>query len=231
MNAIPIAVLGASFLGSGHCIAMCGGLIATVARDRRATLRYQLGRLLGYCALGSLAGLLGDTVFQSSSYTYIPWISTLLLTLGFIFLGIRLWKGQPLHLFRLPRKLWQRLAGLGSGTTGLLSALLPCGWLHAFVLGAVATRSASLGALYLFSFWLGTMPALSIAPFVARKIFQPMTKRAPRWSAVILIAIGIANLGMKFLPKHTAIGDHCHHEPNKRSHPPRTETIDASPRE
>src|SRR5690606_10362020 len=43
---------------------------------------------------------------------------------------------------------------------GLLSALLPCGWLYAFVLGAAATGSALAGALVLLTFWSGTVPIL-----------------------------------------------------------------------
>jgi sulfite exporter TauE/SafE len=210
MNVIPFAVLGASLLGSGHCVAMCGGLVMTVAREPRAILRYHLGRLVGYCGLGAIAGFLGEVVLQSSSYALVPWVSTAVLAFGFVFLGVRLWCGKSLHLFRLPRSLWQKLAGLGAGITGFLSAFLPCGWLHAFVLGAVSTRSAALGAVYLFVFWLGTLPALSLAPFAARKVFQPMVKRVPRLSAVILIAIGIVSLGIKAMPHHAAMGGHCH---------------------
>ena len=209
MSVIPFAVLGASLLGSGHCVAMCGGLVMTVARDRRAVLRYHLGRLAGYCSLGAAAGFLGETALRSSSFVLISWVSTVFLASAFVFLGIRLWLGRPLHLFRLPQSLWRKLAGYGPGTTGLLSAFLPCGWLHAFVLGAIATQSAALGALYLFFFWLGTLPALSFAPLAATKVFQPMAKRAPRMSAIILIAIGIGSLGMKMMPRHASMG-HCH---------------------
>ena len=76
MNIIPFAVVGTSLLGSGHCVAMCGGLIITVARTRSALIRYHLGRLLGYCILGSLAGMLGSTLWSSGTYKIIPWLST-----------------------------------------------------------------------------------------------------------------------------------------------------------
>jgi sulfite exporter TauE/SafE len=214
MNVIPFAVLGASLLGSGHCLAMCGGLVVTVARDRKAVVRYHLGRLIGYCTLGGVAGFLGEEILQSSSYILIPWLSTLVLTFAFVFLGVRLWMGRSLHLFRLPRGLWQKFSTFGPGTTGLISAFLPCGWLHAFVLGGVATRSPVLGALYLFCFWVGTLPALSFAPLLVGKVFQPMMKRAPRLSAIILIVIGIGSLGLKVMPTDASSGGHCHHVKN-----------------
>jgi sulfite exporter TauE/SafE len=189
---------------------MCGGLILTVARDQHALCRYHLGRLIGYCGLGAIAGLLGEAVLQSDAFTLIPWFSTALLASGFTFLGIRLWTGKPLHLFTLPRWIWKHFMGVGPGTTGLLSAFLPCGWLHAFVLGATATRSATQGAMYLFVFWLGTLPALSITPLLATRVFKPFFRRLPRLSAAILISIGIGSLGMKMLSHYQHLPTSCH---------------------
>ena len=209
LNTIPFAVLGASLLGSGHCAAMCGGLVLVAARDRKAAALYHLGRLIGYTGLGALAGALGNAVLGSGPLAWVSQLSSLILALGFLFLGVRLWQGKPLHLFRLPPSVWRKLSRLGPGATGLLSAFLPCGWLHAFVIGAVATRSAGVGALYLFFFWLGTLPALTLAPFAIKKIFKPMASRAPRLSAGILIAIGIGTLAVKMAPQRAALGCHC----------------------
>lgn len=218
MNAIPFAVLGTSLLGSSHCAAMCGGLVITVARDPKGIFLYHLGRLIGYCSLGAIAGFLGQTAFQFQAYAPVSWFSTIVLAFGFVFLGFRLWFGKSLHLFILPHSVWRKLVGMGPATTGLLSVFLPCGWLHTFVLGAIATRSIYLGVLYLFLFWLGTMPVMSFGPLAVSKILLPISTRAPRLSAIILIAIGIGSLGAKFLPMHSSshsplhsvLGDHCH---------------------
>ena len=45
--------------------------------------------------------------------------------------------------------------------TGLLTTLLPCGWLYAFVALAAGTASAPLGALVMLTFWIGTLPAIA----------------------------------------------------------------------
>ena len=50
---------------------------------------------------------------------------------------------------------------LNAAALGLASALLPCGWLHIFVAVAAATASPGRGALLMFFFGLGTIPALS----------------------------------------------------------------------
>jgi sulfite exporter TauE/SafE len=186
---------------------MCGGLVVAAARDRGAWVRYHLGRLAGYLGLGALAGLLGEAVLGGEAYVGVSWVLSVALGAGFLALGLRLWQGRPLHLFRLPEAFWARLGRLGPGAAGLGSAFLPCGWLHVFVLGAVATRSPIRGGLYLFLFWLGTLPALSLAPTLTRKILGPATRRAPRLSAVILILIGLGSLGFKMIPAQV---EHCH---------------------
>ncbi len=68
MSALLAAVFVAGFLGSAHCLGMCGPLVlaATVpsgTSERRGTLSrlvaFQGGRLVVYTALGALAGSLG----------------------------------------------------------------------------------------------------------------------------------------------------------------------------
>ncbi len=206
---IPFAVLGVSLLGSGHCVAMCGGLILTVARSPAAVVRYHIGRLGGYVALGALAGFLGKATLQSQAFQVIPWLSSTLLALGFIVLGIQLWQGKSLHFFSLPDWILQKLSHVGSGTVGALSAFLPCGWLHVFILGAVATQSPLRGAIYLLFFWLGTLPALSLGPWVVRQALKPISQRVPRLSAICFIALGVSCLAMKMVP--SSKNSCCHH--------------------
>ena len=62
-------IFAAGFLGSFHCIGMCGGFACALGRDPRggaATaerhLLYNLGRLTTYCFLGALAGALGQVI-------------------------------------------------------------------------------------------------------------------------------------------------------------------------
>ena len=44
--------------------------------------------------------------------------------------------------------------------TGLLTALLPCGWLYLFALFAAGTGSWLSGSVVMIAFWLGSVPAL-----------------------------------------------------------------------
>ncbi|MGZ3710076.1 MAG: sulfite exporter TauE/SafE family protein, partial [Bdellovibrionota bacterium] len=147
MNLLPFAVVGASVLGSAHCVAMCGGLVLSVAKDRKSLIAYHLGRLLSYCALGALAGLAGERAFALSDS--LGWVAAGALSVVLIFMGVRVWRGENVHLFRTPGWILNRAfrgAAQDPFLVGLFSGLLPCGWLHLFVVGALATRSAPLGA-------------------------------------------------------------------------------------
>ena len=229
---VPLGVLLASFAGSLHCVGMCGGLITVAAPNRQAVLFYHLGRLLGYLTLGSIAGFLGEKVLASSLHGVIPWVAASGLALTFFYLGIRAWKGET-HLFQMPKsfmklysKLWEKIFKKNSsekkphpyfqaGSVGLLSVFLPCGWLYGFVLGALATQNPLYGAAFLFTFWLGTLPAMSIAPLFIRKILSPLTQRAPRFSAILLMSLGLFTLGFKLYPLLVTPKDSaptCHHE-------------------
>jgi hypothetical protein len=187
---------------------MCGGLIAASAKTPVQVARYHLGRLAGYVALGAAAGLLGERAFREASYGQssfwmVPWVATGFLALGLILSGLRIWTGKGMHLQILPAVFLQRLYSKNRGSalrTGLLSAFLPCGWLHTFVLASLATRNAWLGAILLFAFWLGTLPALTAAPILLQKIFRPLSQRLPKLSASVLILAGIACIGVKVKP-------------------------------
>jgi len=197
---LPLAVIGASLLGSLHCVGMCGGLVATLRPKAEEIATYHLGRLAGYTGLGALAGLLGSEILTDGTTTIASWIAAMVLGLTFIFMGISAWRGKGVHLFRLPPRLSREIFGRVQGKPlllGLATAFLPCGWLHGFILAAIATRSASSGALLLLLFWLGTVPALTAAPVVIRRILGPLTRKAPRIVGVLLISAGMINIGTK----------------------------------
>jgi uncharacterized protein len=225
---VPLAVLVASLAGSGHCVSMCGGLVVATAKGPATWVSYHLGRLLGYLSLGALAGLIGSEVLGASPET--KWLSlatALILGLGFVLAGIRIWQGRVPHFSVVPKSLLMRAYRGTRGNalaTGLLTAFLPCGWLHAFVLGSVATRSPALGAGFLFMFWLGTLPALAATPWLVKRIFQPMSSRAPRVAGIVLILAGIISVGAKVLPfastddgKSSRLG-HCSHHAQSEAH-------------
>lgn len=218
---IPFAIVAASLAGSLHCVSMCGPLVTASASRPREIASYHLGRLISYAGLGALAGAAGEKVLSDAASPWISLVSAALIAAALISLGIRSWKGRGLHvplprgLVALHQKLWRATApspSVQAGTAGLLSVFLPCGWLHVFTLAAVTTHSAAQGGALLALFWLGTVPALSFAPWGFRKVLQPLARKAPRFSAVLLISAGLATVGFR-LEKAMARNTHSGHLP------------------
>ena len=208
----PLAIFTASLLGSGHCAAMCGGLVVTIAPSSRNRWFYHLGRGLGYMALGALGAKFGKVILSSSWLNWASNIGAALISLGLIFMGVRQFFKSTLHMSAIPllsqihswswgRVLNWKFKSLSMAAVGLLSALLPCGWLYTFVLGAAAMgatgASPAKGAMVLGFFWLGTLPALSIGPALVRKLLSPLGELSPRLSGVVLMALGFLTIFLR----------------------------------
>ncbi|MEM9692369.1 MAG: sulfite exporter TauE/SafE family protein [Myxococcota bacterium] len=206
-------VLTGSLLGSLHCAGMCGGLVAVYAGDGDAEVRghalYHGGRLATYSGLGALAGALGGLLEVAGSLVGIA-------ELAAVFAGgaVALWGGlKLLSLYdarfqsgpALPASVQRALAavlgrlkhyptGIRAGLLGLATGLLPCGWLYAFVAVAAGTGHPLTGALVMASFWVGTVPALLAIGIGVRRLMGPLAQKLPVFSAVALIAVGLATV-------------------------------------
>lgn len=211
---VPATVLVASLFGSMHCAAMCGPLVLAVAPTKKSAAAYHLGRLAGYAGMGALFGFLGQQLLSSTAFRYLPLLSAVLIAGLFLALGIRQLATSSMHL-RLPAalaRLHARALGAaarrgrqasGAAAVGLLSVLLPCGWLYSFLLSATATQNALWGAGLLVAFWAGTLPALFVGPVVFNRVVRPFRAAAPRFSGVLLILVGVATLGWRAYPALT----------------------------
>lgn len=218
----PMAVLVASFVGSLHCAGMCGPIALGTSPRPATQAAYHLGRGLLYVTFGALGGALGRTVFPS---VWGAWIATALLATYFLWAAWLMWRGgrEPSLLPAVFTRWIQKPLGrvfpraptewAAALSTGILTAFLPCGWLHLFLASAVATRQASQGAAVMAAFWIGTIPALAGGAFFLRKLFSKMERRRPALAAVVLIFAALAVLGARTLPLWQAKGAEpvCHH--------------------
>ena len=216
---VPFAVIAASIIGSIHCVGMCGALALTAgAQSRSGLINYHLGRLLGYLCVGTLAGFLGSE-FINSEMKYISLISTVFLGVSFLVIGFSIMRKGQVHI-RQPdflKLFYQRRVGrlleskashsVSSFLIGLLSPLLPCGWLYGFILIAVATNNAIWGGVLLTSFWIGTLPALSGISLLASKPIKFFKSKATVFLGIFLMFIGFSSLLLKL--SGLAV-KHCH---------------------
>ena len=85
----------------------------------------------------------------------------------------------------------QRPPVVKAATVGLLSGVLPCGWLWAFVVTAAGTGSALGGVAVMTAFWAGTVPVLLALGLGAQLAGVPLRRHIPAVTAVILVALGL----------------------------------------
>lgn len=238
MGAI-LAILGASLVGSIHCGAMCGGLAClyadpSVRRPGLPHALYNLGRLVAYAALGTVAGALGGGVDRFAAAAGWARIGAtiagaLMIAYGLARLAVTLGVRLPsLGAGRLSRAPVARVMAWGRGRgaatrgaiTGLATGLLPCGWLYAFVLTAAASGSPASGALVMAVFWAGTLPMMLAVGIGVQRGAGALGRRLPTLAAATLVAVGALTVAGRVTvdPLHAAHAHELHagsmpHEP------------------
>lgn len=181
---MPISLLTTALLmglvGGPHCIAMCGAACAGIgqaagARGTAAMALFQVGRWMGYGALGALAAAsmqgLGWLTVQSAALRPL-WsmvhVAAMVLGLALLVRG-----RQPLWLEQGARRVWQRVrARVQTGSRaaplvlGVCWALLPCGLLYSALLVAALAPSVLVGGLVMVAFAMGTSVVLMLGPWL-----------------------------------------------------------------
>jgi sulfite exporter TauE/SafE len=227
------SILASSLLGSPHCAAMCGGFACFYSRDRGAVspwlapLAYHGGRLLSYGLLGALAGALGASVDAAgrlaglarpaavlAGMLMVGWgAATMLRALGHRIPGVSL---GPAHLLlrHAVQRMERRPPVVRAATLGLLTTLLPCGWLYVFVATAGGTGSPARGVLVMAAFWLGTVPVLAGMGAAVQRLSGPLRQRLPVLTAAILVALGLltaaGRIGIGLSPHEPGARIHAH---------------------
>jgi len=216
-----MSVLSASFLGSLHCLGMCGPLVCAAAPNRWLWWAYQVGRLGGYLFLGFIAGSLGRLVLNQLWTSVLPWASAFAIAGSFILLGVQIYRGRGFLKYKGPTFLSKVVKSRFSAavphhlnsyffhhmgrvvnvfSVGFVSIFLPCGWLYGYVVAAVALGEPSKAVVFLFAFWLGTLPALAVSSLFFQKILISIQKIAPKTAGALLIVVGFIALGIKTQP-------------------------------
>jgi hypothetical protein len=199
-------VFAAGFLGSAHCVGMCGGFVlaASKAPGRTARLTRQLlyfaGKTLTYTVLGATVGLAGETVgaaFAGVQDAISIGAGALMLVLGLHLLGVlgRLpAMGTLMHWppFRaVSRYLTQTCSAVGALGLGLLNGLLPCGLVYSLLAMAAAAGTMLGGALTMLVFGGATVPALFALAWIGDLLQPDWQHRLHRASGALVIVLGL----------------------------------------
>lgn len=215
---LVIGILIASLAGSLHCAAMCGPL-ACIAGGRGAPgtgraggtphAAYHAGRLVAYVTLGALAGAVGARVNDIGAVTGVARAAAVLAGALMVLwalseiaamFGVRvpLSGGVPERARRL---LGRAILATGArspvtraAVIGLLTSLLPCGWLYAFVLTAGGTGDALTGAIVMAAFWAGTVPILLGVGVGAQHLLARAGRGVYAISATVVLVLGLLSM-------------------------------------
>ncbi|MBI5892388.1 MAG: sulfite exporter TauE/SafE family protein [Deltaproteobacteria bacterium] len=221
-----ILIFTIGFLGSIHCVGMCGSIcLAFLNNDKgkatySAYLAYNSGRIFIYTVLGGLLGLFGNfiksVVLFQNTFSIIAGI--LMMLIGIIFLKIIPGKDiievSAIYGKGFFAKVLNRLSSLNACQRafplGIMTGFLPCGLLYAVGLKAVAAGSLFSGAITMAVFGLGTLPAMLLSTVIARSILKDRML-GQRLAYVFIIVVGIITIlrgGNIF--EHISMHGHSH---------------------
>ena len=216
MGSELVFALGLGLTGSlGHCFGMCGGISLMLGSagaegrsriDSRVVLA-NLGRISTYALLGATAGLVGETLS-----TALPGVSILQGALALVAAGFAIYTAAAL-LGRAPspdtllKGLTGRWGKLMQGTvsraaghpylTGVVWGFLPCGLVLVALIVAAAMASPLSGAVVMFVFGLGTVPAMLSVGALGRLFSRRAGDRTPtNWGIVAAAIVALFGLQM-----------------------------------
>lgn len=220
------------FLGSTHCIGMCGGIVGALTlgakRDSGARawsqlsflVAYNVGRITTYAVIGAALGFIGAQVFQATPSAGAQLIARLISGGFMVALGLYLsgwWTGLA-ALERVGGRIWRRIEPFGrrllpvnhpgkAFLIGLIWGWLPCGMVYAAAAWSLSAGSGANGAALMAAFGVGTMPMLFALGATARWMGAAVRRPAVRRTAGILVLL----LGTyTLLVAGTPVG-HMHH--------------------
>jgi uncharacterized protein len=207
-----LLLLGASLLGSAHCVGMCGPYVAMctaqfVPRGATAMARlflrilFNLGRIATYGLIGLIVGAFGQIAQAAATRLGVGGIVAMLAGAAALIFGLSMmgWLRDPARLVAG--------AGLGRALTagrmrlkqappsvaplllGALQGWLPCALVYAAASRAAIAGSAGMGALTMVVFGLGTVPAVFALTVLPQAVMGRV--RAQRLAGVLLTLLGM----------------------------------------
>ncbi len=218
MEALSGLALG--FLGSLHCIGMCGPIALALPSQGSSKFEfyfgrilYNLGRVVTYSIMGLLIGLIGQKINIAGYQQLVSiMLGTLILIAVLLPAKIKSYFTQLTFIKFITKKLQSSIGVLFKKSNksslfaiGILNGFLPCGFVYVALAGAVALGNVENSILFMVLFGIGTIPAMFSASIVTslfginfrRKIYRAMPIFASVL-AVVFILRGL-NLGIPYL--------------------------------
>lgn len=225
-NMALIPILIASIIGSPHCAGMCGGFVGIYSHNAPGRFMphflYSIGRLVTYLSLGLIAAVAGHSF---DSVTEVANLSALVVGIALVIGGvIKLCLGtistrSPISekiskgLQLIAKPIFKSESAFKPFFIGLVTTLLPCGWLYTFVALALASSDITKGLIVMCVFWLGTLPVMLSLGVASRWLTTMLGRHLPRVVGILLILGGLLSINLHF--NHAG---HNHHVTSESEH-------------
>ncbi len=201
----------------GHCLGMCGGIVAIYSARQPALVTtdgtrpgilarigtlspLHVGRIMTYTFLGALVGLAGSLLEQVGGLVgwegifsivvgiaMIPIALSLMGVLPPIEVALATLTGGAAPMKRMRGRFGQRNPAASVGL-GILWGFLPCGLVFAMLVVAAGTQTLWDGALTMLAFGLGTVPTL-LGFGLAANLLSPQLRGRMQFFAALLILL------------------------------------------
>lgn len=198
--------------GFGHCIGMCGPLVASYSfSDRPAVLKppvqallphllYNAGRISTYGVIGGLMGLTGSFLSFAGRIAGLQNVVALIAGVLMIVMGLNItgiW-GSPAWIERhnLPILRAARTAAVSASPfryllLGSILGLLPCGLSYTIFVAAAGSGGFVQGLVTAVLFGLGTLPALLAFGTLVSLIGSKARGRIYQAGGFLVVCMGI----------------------------------------
>ncbi|MDH4164254.1 MAG: sulfite exporter TauE/SafE family protein [Nitrospirota bacterium] len=203
--------------GFGHCIGMCGPIVAMTALRTASDpgpgffpqLLYHAGRIITYAVIGGLMGLAGSFVNVAGRMMGIQQVVLVLAGLVMTVMGLSIAGlfGSTKWIERHNNAVLSaasRVLSLGSRARflplGLLMGLLPCGLSYTVFIAAAGAGSPAAGAVTMLAFGAGTVPALLLFGAAVTWLSSRMRAAVQRAGGIMVVVMGLYYLakGIRF---------------------------------
>jgi sulfite exporter TauE/SafE len=194
------------FIGSLHCVGMCGPIAMMLPADTSKRCKfimgrvlYNSGRIMTYAIFGLLVGFIGESTTYFVSQKLLSIFLGALILIG-VFLP-KTWKNKlslnnyVLGFTNLVKGSLSKLFKKHSLTTqflfGVLNGFLPCGLVYAALSGAFLTEALTDGMLFMVLFGVGTLPMMLGVSLGATWLRKTFGAKLPKLIPITYSFIGL----------------------------------------
>ena len=203
MNGAIYTGLIFGFLGSLHCVGMCGPLLLALPIEKNNKFwglsLYHSGRILCYGFLGVLLSILGVSLRYTGLHEILSISLGVLMLLGLVFFyfNISFFKNSfgKIWILTQMKLYWKKFFETKSifvlSFIGFLNGLLPCGFVYIALSFSLLFAKPLDSFTYMIFFGVGTVPALFGVSFFSQLLSAQWRQRVQ-----LLVPVGTGVVGV-----------------------------------